>query len=85
MENNNRPVDFDRLRTHIGKTTPCPDEAALRPQELMDAVKARLSDERFQDLLPTGAPFLSEICEFYEDMANKQEEMMQWYRILSAL
>lgn len=77
MENNDRPVDFERLRVHISQTSPCPDEPALRPQELKDAVEAYLGDERFQNLLPTGGPFLSETREYYADMAKKQEDLME--------
>ena len=76
MENNNSPVDFERLRIHISETHPCPEEPGLRPQELLDAVEAHLADERFQSLLPLGGPFLSEIREYYGDMAKKQEELM---------
>lgn len=76
MENNDRPVDFDRLRVHISQTSPCPDEPALRPQELKDAVEAYLEDERFQSLLPTGGPFLCEIRDYYSELAKKQEELM---------
>lgn len=76
MENNDRPVDFERLRIHITQTSPCPDEPALRPQELVDTVETYLAEERFQSLLPTGGPFLSEIREYYGNTAKKQEEQM---------
>lgn len=76
MEDNNRPVDFERLHVHISETTPCLDEPGLRPQELRDAVEAHLEGERFQRLLPTVGPFLSEIREYFGDLAKKQEELM---------
>lgn len=77
MENNNRPVDFERLRVHISQTSPCPEETALRPQELKDAVENHLADEHFQSLPSTGAPFLQEIRDYYGDMAKKQKELME--------
>lgn len=77
MENNDRPVDFDRLRVHISQTRPCPDETALRPQELRNAVESHLESSRFQSILPTGGPFLEEIRNYYNEMAKKQEELME--------
>jgi len=78
MENNNRPVDFNRLRVHISQTCPCPEETTLRPQQLLEAVEAHLAGDRFQSLLPTGGPFLAEIREYYGDMAKKQDELMEF-------
>jgi DNA-directed RNA polymerase III subunit RPC1 len=77
MENNNRAVDFDRLRVHIGRTLPCPNERTLRSQELIDAVEAHLAEPRFQRLLPTGELFLSEIRDYYGSIAQKQDELLE--------
>ena len=77
MENNDRPVDFERLRMHICQTSPCPEESALRPQELKSAVESHLAGERFQCLPSTGGPFLKEIRDYYEDLAKKQEVLME--------
>jgi DNA-directed RNA polymerase III subunit RPC1 len=77
MENNNRPVDFERLRLNITQTSPCPGETALRPQELKEAVESHLAGDRFQKLPSTCGPFLKEIRDFYQDMAKKQEELMK--------
>ena len=78
MENNDRPVDFHRLRVHINQTYPCPDEASLRSKELIDAVEEHLAEARFQRLLPTGRLFLSEIRDFYGSMAKMQDELMSY-------
>jgi DNA-directed RNA polymerase III subunit RPC1 len=77
MENNNRPVDFERLRMHICQTSPCSEETALRPQELKNTVERHLAGERFQSLPSTGGPFLKEIRDYYGDLATKQEELME--------
>jgi DNA-directed RNA polymerase III subunit RPC1 len=77
MENNNRAVDFDRLRVHIARTFPCPNEPTLRSQELIDAVETHLAQSRFQRLLPSGEFFLSEIHDYYESMAKKQDHLMK--------
>lgn len=76
MENNNRPVDFERLRVHISQTSPCPEETALRPQQLRDAVENYLAEERFQSLPSTAGPFITEIRDYYGGMVKKQEELM---------
>lgn len=77
MENNNRAVDLDRLRVHIARTFPCPNEPTLRSQELIDAVETHLAQSRFQRLLPSGELFLSEIHDYYESMAREQDHLMK--------
>ena len=77
MENNNRAVDFDRLRVHIGRTLPCPNERTLRSKELIEAVEAHLAETRFQSLLPTGELFLAEIRDHYKSIAQKQDELLE--------
>ncbi|EJK66806.1 hypothetical protein THAOC_12234 [Thalassiosira oceanica] len=74
MENNDRPVQFDRLHLHITQTNPCPDESNLLEDELTDKVKRCLEEDRFQKLLPNGKSFLAEITSFFDDIAKKQTE-----------
>ena len=70
-------MDFDRLRVHIGRSLPCPNERALRSQELIEAVEAHLAETRFQSLLPTGELFLSEIRDYYKGIAQKQDDLLE--------
>jgi DNA-directed RNA polymerase III subunit RPC1 len=74
MENNDRPVDFDRLYMSIRERIPCRDQPGLEPDAIRVIVKNRLREERFQRLLPEGAVFLSEIEQFFEAVAKEQEE-----------
>lgn len=70
MEDNDRPIDFDRLHLHVTQSCPCPDELLLDKTELMDLVNVRLAEERFQRLLPTGSVFVKEICDFFAKLAS---------------
>ena len=72
MENNDRPVQFDRLHLHITQTHPCPDESNLLENELIDKIKRCLEEDRFQKLLPNGKSFLAEITSFFDDIVEKQ-------------
>jgi DNA-directed RNA polymerase III subunit RPC1 len=77
MEQNDRPIDFHRLRLHICETQPCRDESALRPNELNELVNAKLDEESVQNLLPPGHVFLQELREFFVQMANMQSELVE--------
>lgn len=79
MENNDRPVDFYRLRMDIVETAPCPNEIILSPTELMEQVEQKLAEERFQKLLPTGRVFLQEIRDCFSALAKEQEELIALY------
>ena len=72
MENNDRPVQFDRLHLHITQTHPCPDESNLLEDELIDKIKRCLEEDRFQKLLPNGKSFLAEITSFFDDIVENQ-------------
>jgi DNA-directed RNA polymerase III subunit RPC1 len=76
MENNDRPVDFDRLLTSIRESLPCQEEDTLNPEELRSNVRSKLGEKRFQNLLPEGAEILKEITEFFKDMAQKQTHLI---------
>ncbi|KAL7553153.1 hypothetical protein ACHAWF_018055 [Thalassiosira exigua] len=72
MENNDRPVDFDRLRLHISQVFPCSNEPELYNNDLRRKVRRSLEEDRFQRLLPKGKVFLAEIESFFDDIVNKQ-------------
>ena len=76
MENNDRPVDFERLRMQIRETSPCAGEKSLMGQEMIDLVDERLAEKRFQDLLPTGKVFLQEIRDFILGLVDRQKEII---------
>lgn len=77
MENNDRPVDFDRLRLHISQTYPCRGEPTLAGEEISELVDRSLSQDRFQKLLPKGIMFLEEIRNFFSAMAAKQRHLLE--------
>lgn len=76
MENNNRPVDFDRLSMSIREELPSRDEATLTPQELVEAVKIKLMEDQFQELLPEGREFLNEIESHFDKMSTQQQSIL---------
>jgi DNA-directed RNA polymerase III subunit RPC1 len=76
MENNDRPVDFNRLFMTMREIVPCPDDVGLSPDELRNAVKEKLAQERFRRLLPEGLEFLREIEQFFESMAQKHTNLL---------
>jgi DNA-directed RNA polymerase III subunit RPC1 len=77
MEDNDRPVDFDRLRLHITQTISGYDEEPLLGQDLIDFVHDVLEGEEFQRLLPVGKTFHKEILNFFESMVKKQGDLLQ--------
>lgn len=76
MEDNDRPVDFNRLRLHISQLAPCPEEQALRGDELMTLVDAKLNEARFTALLPVGRVFLQEVRDFFASLAAAQKSLI---------
>ena len=60
----------------VRENMPCPEEPTLGPDELMNLVEDKLSEERFQSLLPEGFVFLREIREFFESKAKMQRNMI---------
>jgi len=77
MENNNRPVEFDRLRLHISQICPCPDEPTLLEDDLSQKIHRSLDENRFQSLLPNGKVFLAEIESFFKDIVEQQVEKIE--------
>lgn len=77
MENNDRPVQFDRLHLHISQIYPCSEEPYLLKDDLLNKVQRSLGENRFQLILPKGRTFLSEIESFFEDIVKKQVETIE--------
>ena len=71
MENNGRPVNFDRVRLNVSQVSPCPEEVMLSSSVLRSTVEEKLNETRFQSLLPAGQQFLEEIREFFDRMADQ--------------
>jgi len=82
MENNDRPVDFERLRLQIRETSPSNHEKTLVGQELLDLVEENLAEKRFQALLPTGVVFLNEIRDFMKGLVQKQNEFINFFGLM---
>lgn len=76
MEDNDRPVDFKRLRLHISQLAPCPDEDALPGDELMALADKKLKEDRFTALLPVGKVFLEEVHDYFASLAAAQKELI---------
>eukprot|EP00956_Cyclotella_meneghiniana_P004281 scaffold5251_cov75-Cyclotella_meneghiniana.AAC.3 len=75
MENNDRPVDFNRLHLTITQQFPCPEEPCLLNQQLMDKLNTSLELKKFQ--LSKGEKFLNEIRSFFQDIIKKQESVLE--------
>mmetsp|Transcript_12160 Transcript_12160/g.26843 ORF Transcript_12160/g.26843 Transcript_12160/m.26843 type:complete len:1179 (-) Transcript_12160:120-3656(-) len=79
MENNERPVDFDRLWLHVSQITPCHDEGSLSSEKLMLCLKKKLEEARFSSLLPRGRVFLDEIVRYFEKLAEEQDSLIKQF------
>jgi DNA-directed RNA polymerase III subunit RPC1 len=77
MENNGRPVDFDRLHLSITQLFPCPEEPCLLHQRLIDKINKSIESDQFQCLLPKGKKFLAEIRSFFGGIADEQERILE--------
>ena len=76
MENNDRPVDFDRLFLHVTQTFPSSiDEKAVTGTDLLELVEAELLTAGFQKILPTGITFHNEIRDFFRGIVKMQNEL----------
>jgi len=76
MENNDRPVDFDRLRLSMTQLFPAHEEKAAMGQELLDLVEAELAHPEYQKHLPIGIVFFNEIRHYFKGLVKKQEELL---------
>jgi DNA-directed RNA polymerase III subunit RPC1 len=76
MENNDRPVDFDRLLLHVTQVCPSKnDEKALLGKHLLDLIEDELNSSRFQKILPTGIVFHDEIRQFFNGLVKTQNDL----------
>ena len=69
MENNHRPVNFDRVWLNVSQMAPCQEEPLLSSTDLRSTIREKLNEKRFQSLLPAGQQFLEEIKQYFEEMA----------------
>lgn len=77
MEQNGRPVHFERLHLHVSETAPCHDEETLAGPILMEMVDAKLAEDRFQALMPTGKVFLQNVRDFFSSLAQEQAALIE--------
>ncbi|KAI9912862.1 hypothetical protein PsorP6_006479 [Peronosclerospora sorghi] len=71
MEGDARPVDFQRLLTHVWQTVPDRNAPGLLPCELRVLGKHVVQRPALQALLPTGRKFLMEMEAFLASLASK--------------
>jgi DNA-directed RNA polymerase III subunit RPC1 len=76
MEDNDRPVDFHRLRLHVSQIAPCPSERTLSSDELTTRVEYELRKDRFTSLLPVGRVFLQEIQDYFASLSQEQTDLI---------
>jgi DNA-directed RNA polymerase III subunit RPC1 len=76
MEDNDRPVNFDRLRLHISQLAPCADEEALSSDDLLALVEKKLAEDRFTAIMPAGGVFLREIRVYFSSLATAQRDLI---------
>lgn len=76
MEDNDRPVDFHRLRLHVSQIAPCLNESGLSSKDLMDRVEYELAKDRFTSLLPVGRVFLKEIRDYFASLSQEQTQLI---------
>jgi len=80
MENNDLPVDFDRLRLHVCEISPCRDEEMLNFEKLRELVQKKLGEERFQKLLPTAKTFLDNVKGYFNKLSEEQRDLVRTAR-----
>jgi DNA-directed RNA polymerase III subunit RPC1 len=76
MENNDRPVDFDRLQLHTSQLHPCNEEPLLLGEEFLKCFNDSIAQDRFQAILPVGVMFIDEIKSFFSKLAARQAKLL---------
>jgi DNA-directed RNA polymerase III subunit RPC1 len=76
MENNDRPVDFDRLRLTTTQIHPAHGEKAAMGKDMLDLVEAALAQPDYRKHLPVGIVFFNEIRDYFKGLIQKQEELL---------
>jgi len=74
MENNDRPVDFNRLLLHVSQIAPCRDEEPLDGKALVELVEKKLAEEPFKSIEQNGTVFLQEIRDFFASITAEENE-----------
>ncbi len=76
MENNDRPVDFDRLFLHVTQAFPSDsNEKPLIGKDLLDVVEEELITPGYQKILPTGITFHNETRDYFKGLVEKQKKL----------
>ena len=75
MENNDRPVDFDRLRMAVQELYPCAEEEALTGDEIMQNVEQVLQSTQF-NMPGSSSPLLRDTKEYFISLAKAQKELL---------
>lgn len=76
MENNDRPVDFNRICMSVREKLPCRNEPTLKADELRAMVKEKLKEGRFLSFLPEGLGLRNEIEDFFNKKAKEQTKLL---------
>jgi len=76
MEANDRPVDFDRMYLNVSQSYPCRGETTIETSNLIELVKEKLNEDRFQALLPLGSMFHGEILEYFQGVVASREKIL---------
>lgn len=77
MEDNNRPVDFDRLHLNVSELHSCRDDPMLPKSDLMELVHKKLMQSQYQDLLPRGQMFHDEIVKYFSTAAAILDDFLR--------
>src|SRR5210317_238929 len=75
MENNDRPVQFDRVYLSVRERLPCRDEKAINATDLRIIIKSKLQEERYQKILPEGLVLHQDIDSFFEKKSKELAEL----------
>lgn len=84
MENNKRPVDFDRLWLRIQHSAPESTCDHLTGEEVRFLAQQKLNEERFQNLLPAGRAFLDDIERFVGHLLSEHSNSLAGTKMTSA-
>ena len=74
MENNDKPIDPDRLALNVKESFPCREEPTLFGDELLSAFERKILTAKIQEVLPPGEVFLQQLREFFTQMCCKHNE-----------
>ena len=72
MEDNNMPVNFKRLLSHVRCTFPCPDEAAMEPNYMVTFAETIMKEQWTENV---SEAFKKDICKF---LATKRDQLLKY-------